>query len=373
MDPCFYKRADAILIVHVDDMRCAGTPEALNAIHAALSLRFNMTTGDGKRFLGMDTSYDFTAGVLTFGMATYIQSTWDRFDVFGLSLGCPYRELVGCLLWVVLCVMGPELVRVKDLARRSNKSTPADYQDALKVLKRIYKRRDTVIRFQKGSAGQEYIPATTRPNYADPSDPDPPAPYPPAPYFDEDQFATSYPLLAESQAQLDITEELLPTNLRFKTVAYTDVAFAVGLLKISITGFTIFVNCTPLMWGSLTQSSIADSSCSSEFVAASVCAKQLVHVENMFRFFGFLCPKPYPLYTDSQASRSIATNPNKMGKIRHIAIRYHLVRAMIAGGDIDFIFCFTEDMVADLMTKIMSGAAYNRLAMRFYYLGVYAL
>jgi hypothetical protein len=90
-----------------------------------------------------------------------------------LSLGCPYRELVGCLLWVVLCVMGPELVRVKDLARRSNKSTPADYQDALKVLKRIYKRRDMVIRFQRGSAGHEYIPSTTRPNYTDPSDPDP--------------------------------------------------------------------------------------------------------------------------------------------------------------------------------------------------------
>jgi hypothetical protein len=52
----------------------------------------------------------------------------------------------------------------------------------------------------------------------------------------------------------------------------------------------------------------------------------------MFRFFGFLCPEPYPLYTDSQASRSIATNSNKMGKIRHIAIRYHLVRAMVAGG-----------------------------------------
>jgi hypothetical protein len=30
-------------------------------------------------------------------------------------------------------------------------------------------------------------------------------------------------------------------------------------------------------------------------------------------------------------------------------------------------------MVADLMTKIMSGATYNRLATRFYYLGVHAL
>jgi hypothetical protein len=130
----------------------------------------------------------------------------------------------------------------------------------------------------------------------------------------------------ESQLQLDIPEEVLPTNPCFSTVAYTDATFAVGSLKLSIPGFTIFVNCTQLMWGSLTQTSVADAS---EFVAASVCAKQLMHVENILRFFGFLCPKPYPLYTNSQASRSIATNFNKMGKIRHIAIRYHLVRAMV--------------------------------------------
>jgi hypothetical protein len=123
LDPCFYRREDAILIVHVDDMRCAGTSAALLSIHEALSLRFNITTGDGSRFLGMDTRYDLESGVLTFGMATYIQATMDRFLHFDVTLGHPYRELVGSLLWVVLCVMGPELVRVKDLARRSNKST----------------------------------------------------------------------------------------------------------------------------------------------------------------------------------------------------------------------------------------------------------
>jgi hypothetical protein len=256
-------------------MRCAGTPAALATIHAALSLRFNITTGDGTRFLGMDTQYDFSAGVLTFGMSTYIQSTMERFTMFDLTLGCPYRELVGCLLWVVLCVMGPELIRVKDLARRSNNPTAEDYQDALKVLHRIHKRRSMVIRFQKGSAGQEYIPAKTRPGSTPLPDPDTIAEV--SLCLDEDD-SPDFPLLTDSQMHYDIKEDPLPTNPRFTTVAYTDAAFAVGLLKLSISGFTIFVNCTPLMWGSLKQTSIADSSCASEFVAASVCAKQLMHV-----------------------------------------------------------------------------------------------
>jgi hypothetical protein len=89
----------------------------------------------------MDMTYNRDDGFLTMGMRTYIENTLERFNLFDIAFGCPYREIVGCLLWIVLCVMGPELVRVKDLARRSNCSTPADYQDALNVLKRIWKRR----------------------------------------------------------------------------------------------------------------------------------------------------------------------------------------------------------------------------------------
>jgi hypothetical protein len=85
----------------------------------------------------MDTRYDLAAGVLTMGMDTYIQSTMDRFATFDLTLGVPYREIVGCLLWIVLCVVGPELIRVKDLERRNNAPTLSDYHDAVKVLKKF--------------------------------------------------------------------------------------------------------------------------------------------------------------------------------------------------------------------------------------------
>ena len=132
----------------------------------------------------------------------------------------------------------------------------------------------------------------------------------------------------------------------------------------------IYVNGTPVLWGSSQQTSIADSSCAAEFVGASVCAKQMTHVENMCQFLGFTCPKPYPVYTDSQASLAIASNSIKLGNVRHIAIRYHLVRAMVASGDIKLIFCVTEDMVADLLTKILVGAVYDHLAARFYFLGL---
>jgi hypothetical protein len=378
MDACFYRRDDALIIVHVDDMRCSGTFDTVTAIHAALHERFKITTSDASCFLGMDTRYDLNAGVLSMGMETYIQATMDRFSNFDLTRGCPYREIVGCLLWIVLCVNGPDLVRVKDLAKRCNAPLMSDYDDAMKVLKRIYKRRGVAILFKRGYAGREWVPACTRPAIDESAAIEAPVlslvsvPSLPNTSSSNGHFSQRDLLdhIDTLDTELDIPEVILPTSSRFTTVAFTDASFAVGEFKDSISGYTLYVNGTPIMWGSMKQSTGDDSTCSVEFVAASVCCKQLVHLENMFRFFGFLCKKPYPLYTDSQAAQIIAANANKMGKVCHIAIRYHLVQLMALNGDVLLIYCITEDMVADLLTKILSGATYEHLATRFYFLGV---
>jgi hypothetical protein len=101
-------------------------------------------------------------------------------------------------------------------------------------------------------------------------------------------------------------------------------------------------------------------------VAASVACKQLIHAENMVGFLGFTCPKPYRMYTDSMACLHIASNPAKLGNVRHLQIRYHLVRCYVSLGDIEMCYCVTEDMIADLLTKIVSGAQDERLSLRFY-------
>jgi hypothetical protein len=120
------------------------------------------------------------------------------------------------------------------------------------------------------------------------------------------------------------------------------------------------------LWGSLKRTIVVDSSCSAEFVAASVACKQLLHAENMVSFFGFSCPKPYCFYTDSKACLHIATNAMRLGNVRHLLIRYHLVRCCVSLGDVDMSFCVTEEMVANLFTKLVVAAQDTRLTFRFY-------
>jgi hypothetical protein len=377
MDPCFYRRAcdthnvpnaaksDAIIILHVDDMRVAAAPEVLKVIHDQLFAEFQITTSDTGRFLGMDIDYDLTKGILKMHMHTYIESTVERFQGFDLSKGLPYRELVGSLLWIVLCVMGPELLRVKDLAKRSNCYTVEDYKDALRVLDRIVVSKHYGIIFRRGGANKEFIPSKTRLggglenvdevySTGDQS-------------MNELEENNLYKLDSDlDDATLDIEKTLAETNTRFTKVAYSDASFAVGETKQSITGFIILINGTPILWGSLKQTVVVDSTCSAEYVAASVCCKQIMQAENMVQFLDFTCPKPYRMYTDSQACLKIATNGSKLGMVRHLEIRYHLIRCIVLSGDIVLEYCITEDMLADLFTKIVTSAQDRRLAIRFY-------
>jgi hypothetical protein len=56
MDPCLYRREDALIILFCDDLRVAGSAKTVSEIHAALFAEYKITTSDGTRFLGMDTN-----------------------------------------------------------------------------------------------------------------------------------------------------------------------------------------------------------------------------------------------------------------------------------------------------------------------------
>ena len=369
LDPCFYKRKEkgsdffTTIILHCDDLRVGATPTVLKQIKDALFSEYAITSADGTRFLGMDVHYDLPKGVLTFSMGTYIKSTVDRFEKSDSSC---FLEIVGCLLWAVLCVRGPELLRVKDLARRSHSFIPEDFQDAMAVLHRLNKEPDLGITFRRGGAGKERIPSAVRPQGRGVLDPEP--------YhvgsseiineLGEDDLYLA-PKEHSELEDLDANKDRVVSKL-FTMVAYTDASFAVGPKKQSISGWIVMVNGVPMVWGSLKQTVVVDSSCSAEYVAASICMKQVKSVEAMISFLDINCSRPYPVYTDSQACKFIGDNTTKLGRVRHLDIRTHMVRCYISLGEVELIWCCTEEELADIFTKIVSSAQDDRLAHRFY-------
>jgi hypothetical protein len=263
MDSCLYKQSDAILILYCDDLRIGASSTVLASLQAAFFAKFAITTAPGDRFLGMDTVYRRDLGYLNFSMTTYIDSTVARFKEFDLSCGVPFRELVGCLLWITLCVLGPELLRVKDLARRSNAFTSSDYQDGLKVLQRISERKLHGIVIYRNAAASEILPAYCRPSPTDPpplsddvgdflASPDgsevtlkslcqaKAVVSPPSSPVNESRDPISAPTctyMVPDDDAIDIPRIALPVNRRYRLIAFGDASFAIGELKQSVSGF----------------------------------------------------------------------------------------------------------------------------------------
>jgi hypothetical protein len=233
-------------------------------------------------------------------------------------------------------------------------------------LDRIVSLKHYGIIFRRGGANKEFIPSKTRLGGGLENTDEYIYSIGDQGHANELEENNLYKLTEIDDATLDIVKVLTDTNTRFTKVAYSDASFAVGETKQSITGFIVMINGVPILWGSLKQTIVVDSTCSAEYVAASVCCKQIMQTENMVQFLDFTCPQPYRMYTDSQACLKIATNASKLGMVRHLEIRYHLVRCIVLSGNVTLEYCITEDMLADLFTKIVTSAQDKRLTIRFY-------
>jgi hypothetical protein len=63
--------------------------------------------------------------------------------------------------------------------------------------------------------------------------------------------------------------------------------------------------------------------------------------------------RPTTLYCDNQAALRLIEDDNYHARTKHIDIRYHFIRDITKRGDITTVYCPTEQMVADILTKAL--------------------
>lgn len=67
------------------------------------------------------------------------------------------------------------------------------------------------------------------------------------------------------------------------------------------------------------------------------------------------------IYEDNQSAISMAKNPQFDGRAKQIDIKYHFIRDHVSSGKMELRYCKTNDMVADIMTKGLSGEQFEKL------------
>jgi hypothetical protein len=143
--------------------------------------------------------------------------------------------------------------------------------------------------------------------------------------------------------------------------AYIDASYGVHDDYRSHTGMVISLGSGVIDARSTKQKLNTKSSTESELVGLSdMCGKVIWHREFLIAQ-GITLP-PAKIYQDNQSTmHMIDRGSSTSDRTRHVAIRYYWVKDRVESKEIEVVYCPTDDMIADILTKPLVGQKFITL------------
>ncbi|CAI7766233.1 unnamed protein product [Closterium sp. NIES-54] len=139
---------------------------------------------------------------------------------------------------------------------------------------------------------------------------------------------------------------------RLFLTAFSDASFASKPEDMtSVGGFICCVGGGPTAWESKKQVDQALSSVESEYMALFRAVREIVWQRRLLAELGEEQQGPTPLYCESQGSIALAKNPVLHGLTKHMRVKWHWTRSMVAAGEVELHYVKTTGQPADMMTK----------------------
>jgi hypothetical protein len=137
----------------------------------------------------------------------------------------------------------------------------------------------------------------------------------------------------------------------YDLTGYTDADGASEEHRHAISGYAFLIDGGAVSWYSRKQEIVTLSTAEAEYVAATHAAKEAIWLRRLIFELFPLSTSPTTLYCDNQAAIKLAIDDNYHARTKHIDIQYHFIRQVIADDTIVLIYCPTDDMAADFLTK----------------------
>lgn len=313
-DPCIYtnQKKDLFLALYVDDgLICAKDEHTISLLLTKLQSEFKVTVGDSSMFLGIQIERRKGTGAVFIHQEMYLKKVLERFgmsDCKPMSTPCsphdklqkpesndeivrdvPYREIVGSLMFLMVCTRPDIAYAVSALSQFLDCPTNAHWTAAKRVL-----------RYLQGSKRVGICYFSGEPNL----------------------------------------------------VAFSDADFAGDIeTRQSRTGNIFVVNGGPVTWLSQRQKSVTLSTTEAEYIAACSAAKHVVWLRRLLSEFGMKQDSPTTLYCDNQSAINLVNNPKKHNRTKHVDVQFRFTREKQAGGIVSISYIPSDQQQADFLTK----------------------
>ncbi|CAH1414926.1 unnamed protein product [Lactuca virosa] len=152
-----------------------------------------------------------------------------------------------------------------------------------------------------------------------------------------------------------------------RVVGYSDASFQTDRDKFrSQSGWVFTLNGGAITWKSSKQETVADSTCESEYIAASEAAKEAIWLRNFIGDLGVVpaIKEPMEIFCDSNSAVALAKEPRDHGRSRHIDRKYHFIRHKIEEGLLVAKRVSSDENPADPLTKGLTRVKHLQHARR---------
>ena len=318
----FYKEVGKdiiILALHVDDGMVTGSSVALiNKFKVDMNAKYKLTDlGAANWLLGIKITRDSVNKTLSLSQHQYIESIITRFNFNDLK---------------------PSAIPIDPSAPLSKSQSPTALNDIIKMMN---------VPYREAVGSLMYAAMGTRPDIA---------------------FATSTvaqfsknPGWAHWEAVKRIFHYLLGTKTLELTYegdqrgleGYVDADGASQEHRRAISGYVFMVDGGAVSWSSKKQELVTLSTAEAEYVAQTHAAKEAIWLCRLLTELFKAIDTPTTLFSDSKSAIALAHNGHYHARTKHIDIRYHFIRYIIEASTIKLVYCPTNDMTADTLTKAL--------------------
>jgi hypothetical protein len=147
-----------------------------------------------------------------------------------------------------------------------------------------------------------------------------------------------------------------------KLTAYADADYASeAASRRSVSGNLAIFGGGPVLWSSRLQACVTLSTVEAEYVSLCGVAQSVIWLRGLLQDLGAPQRQPTVIYEDNLGAISLAKGQQVGRRSKHIDVRYHYVREQHEGGVIEVTHCASADMLADILTKPLGATVFDRL------------
>ena len=130
----------------------------------------------------------------------------------------------------------------------------------------------------------------------------------------------------------------------------------------AISGYAFLLNGGAVSWTTKRQEIISVSTTESEYIAATYAAKEALWLRSLLTQLFDIAPHATTLFSDNQSAIALTKDHQYHARTKHIDIRFHFIRWIVENGSLRLIYCPTNDMVADSLTKALPSPKVKHFA-----------